>query len=467
MVRPIVKIWNIPNMRLTTPPIIIDQDNSFKNDALNRKGFSKSLMSLITRTKEELVICLDAPWGEGKTTFIKMWQGLLRENGIKSIYFDAFSNDYIDDAFTAIVGSIVNLIENELKTDFLTQQKLQQFKKKASKVGLQLLSWGTKLGVKAATLGVVKDSDIEELMEIKDDIAKDTSSVVTKFIEDRISSHHQEIQNVQEFKKTLFNLAENINGESGNPLVIIIDELDRCKPTYAVEIIERIKHLFSVKNIVFILAMHKHQMEEAIKCLYGINIDANSYLQKFINIDCRLPKNTEPQINDHKKYCKRLYGLHELETFGDESHLIDSLSSLARFFELSLRQLEKCFTYLSVFYASISERHLRLTPVISFLSVLKVINPKLYLDLANNRTSYNSFVETLDLGDVENDYADSKIFNRILLWMKFCLYTDEEYNNSDQKGEFDRISGGLTKYNIDSRNLIPFFCNIFDTFRIN
>lgn len=300
-------------MRLSTPPLEIDEQNPYKNDVLNREQFGEQLLNLITRTKEELVICLDAPWGEGKTSFVRMWQGHLAKKQIRSIYFDAFANDYIDNAFIAIASEIVALVDDHFDEDSPTKTKLSEFKKKASEIGAQLLPWATKLGIRAATLNVIKGSDIEELIDIKDDISKSTANIASKFIDDRISEHTYEVENIESFKKTLEQLAIKISENTGNPLVIIIDELDRCKPTYAVSVIERIKHLFSVKNIVFMLVMHKSQLEEAIKCVYGQNIDATSYIQKFINIDGRLPKNTEThQINDYKKYCKRLYDLHIL-----------------------------------------------------------------------------------------------------------------------------------------------------------
>ena len=251
-------------MRLTIPPLTED-DISFKeNDSFGRKRFGESLLNLIERTNEELVICLDSPWGEGKTTFVKMWQNLLKENKIKSIYFDAFANDYIDDAFIALASKIVSFVENELKKGNPAKKKLDNFKKNAGKVGLQLLSWGAKVGIKAATIGAIRESEFEELADIKNDIVQGTTSVASKFIEDKISSTHKEIETIVTFRKTLEEFAYNINENSEKPLVIIIDELDRCKPTYAIEIIEKIKHIFSVKNIVFLLVMHKQQVEGAI-----------------------------------------------------------------------------------------------------------------------------------------------------------------------------------------------------------
>jgi tRNA A37 threonylcarbamoyladenosine biosynthesis protein TsaE len=74
-------------MKLTVPALLIKDGEGFtrEKDIFNRKPFAEELTKLVTNTDDELVIALDAKWGEGKTTFVKMWQGLLEESGIHSI----------------------------------------------------------------------------------------------------------------------------------------------------------------------------------------------------------------------------------------------------------------------------------------------------------------------------------------------------------------------------------------------
>lgn len=81
-------------MKLVTPSLVVEDIDGFKNDALQRKSFGEALSNLVSRSTDELVVSIDGKWGEGKTTFVKMWQGLLKENGVPSIYIDAFQNDY-------------------------------------------------------------------------------------------------------------------------------------------------------------------------------------------------------------------------------------------------------------------------------------------------------------------------------------------------------------------------------------
>ena len=95
------------------PPIDISEDTGFSSDIdiFKRKPFGEALLNLIQNTEDELVLALDASWGQGKSTFIRMWQGLLKEKEVPHVYFDAFENDYQTDPFLAIFSRIYSLID--------------------------------------------------------------------------------------------------------------------------------------------------------------------------------------------------------------------------------------------------------------------------------------------------------------------------------------------------------------------
>ena len=230
----------------------------------------------------------------------------------------------------------------------------------------------TKIVVKKATLGLVEGSDIEELKDLKDDLANDASEGISKIIEQKLDRHEKETGIIEIFKRELEGFAEEIKIKTKAPLIFIIDELDRCRPDYALEVIEKIKHFFSVKNLVFVLVMHKYQLECAVKSIYGNEIDAVTYLQKFINLECALPKNADQHNSDYKKYCDYLYLNHDLDTWKDRDELQRSMISFSEGLGLSLRDLEKCYINLILFYSSVSKGTLRIPVLIAFLSILKI-----------------------------------------------------------------------------------------------
>ena len=454
-------------MKLIVPPVKIDKEDPFKYDVLHRRQFGTSLLNLVSRIDEAFVISIDAQWGEGKTTFVKMWQGLLHQNDIQSIYFDAFANDFVDDPFIAVASEIAQLAEDEFRTNKSRRKKLEAFKKSASIVGGQLLTLTAKVAIKAATLGAIKDSDFEELKEIKDDLAKGASDIFGKLIEDRISSYKGEVESITAFQSTLKELAAEINKASKKPLVIIIDELDRCKPTYAVELVEKIKHLFAVENVVFCLVMHKAQLEESVRCVYGQNIDANTYLKKFIHLECALPKTIEPYgVNDYEQYCQHLHALLELETTS-KSDLIDSLVALSQHRQLSLRQLERAFTLIAIFYGSINENTLRLSPVIAFLAITKVLSSVLYADLKANKASWDDAKRFLGFPDEKPAGMENRRLFSTGQWIKFFLLSKSEYEALDAQDEIRLFERGLQQYQLDRNRIIPLYCSHMDVGWLN
>ena len=119
-------------MKLILPPLKINKDVPFGNDLFGREEFANRLFNLISRLDDNLVISINAPWGDGKTTFVHMWQAYLEQKGVRSIYFDAFANDYLEEAFISIVGEIAAAIEKEFGQDIGHKEKIKSFKKRAA-----------------------------------------------------------------------------------------------------------------------------------------------------------------------------------------------------------------------------------------------------------------------------------------------------------------------------------------------
>jgi hypothetical protein len=451
-------------MKLVTPSLVVEDSDGFRNDVLQRQQFGDALSNLVARSTDELVISLDGKWGEGKTTFVKMWQGLLKEKGIPSIYIDAFQNDYTEDAFISIASAITSYVDQHSAE----AQKNSDFKNKAKKVGVRLLSWTARIGIKAATLGIIKESDIDALSEIGDDVAVDASETIADLVKERLSAHGKETELIQSFRESLSDLPATLMDNSSGRLVIVIDELDRCKPSFAVEVLEKIKHLFSVKNVVFLLVMHKQQLEEAIRSVYGSNIDAHTYLQKFINVETSIPKRvSDPYSNDIELYIKKLIQLHDITTWGDDRNIVDCLIPFAQHFNLSLRQLEKVFTNLAIIYSTSGENHLRLVPIIVFIAVVKVVNPNVFGDLLLGKISFSSLCEQLGFQELnEEDESKRKLF-RLMSWIRFSMLNESEYQGIDANDPIKRFEQSLWQYSVDRESLLPTFCQRLSMFIVN
>ena len=452
-------------MKLNIPGFEIDENDSFKNDVLNRRAFGEALLNIIIKSNDELVLSLNGQWGEGKTTFVEMWQGLLTKEGIPNLYIDAFSTDYIDDAFITIASAITDYAENNIIDK--NEKKFHDFKNKTKKVGIQLLSWSTKVAIKAATLNIINGSDLESLKEIKDDLAQSASNLLADFIEEKLNSYSRDIELIKTYKDLLSELPPKLENPQNYPLVIIIDELDRCKPTFAVETLEKIKHLFSVKNVIFVLVMNKGQMEESIKNVYGKNIDAQSYLQKFINIELSLPKQTNNiNNNDIYFYSKKLLKLYKFESWVDTGSIVLYTSLLGSHLNLSLRQIEKVFNNLFIFYSLISSSFRTIDSLIVFLAIIKVINPNMYEQLLHSKMHFKKISEIYNLKRDEKD-TDYVSMNKIIDWLEFTLLTDKEIDEMTNDFEHRMYNYLTGPQDINRKMIIPRYAKIFSLFVTN
>ncbi len=448
--------------KLVTRQIEVGENDAFKNDILDRNDFGESLLNLVSMSSDELVISLDGKWGEGKTTFVKMWQGLLNEKNIHNIYINAFENDYSDDAFIEIAGAITAYIEEYEKKNGGISKKFKKWidmvitmSKKAVPV--------VKIVVNSATGGIISDYNIEVLKGI-------FNKAADAIIDEKLKSYNKDLKVVHEFKDLLSKISMSINSTKGNPLVIIVDELDRCKPTYALDIIEKIKHLFSVKNVVFVLVMNRDQLEESVKGIYGQKFDAHTYLQKFINIETAIPKKISKQYGnrDIARYNRKLCESHEFKT--DKSEVSAYLVALAKHFNLSLRQLERVYTNMAIFYATSAKHELKIVPIVSFLAVIKVIIPSMYDALLYQRITYEELCENTGLLHDKLKRSDKRMLQYIVMNIQYFLVTESDFVSlTEEMSPLRRhrfSSLNLEKYGIVRQDIIPYFAKKISMFTV-
>lgn len=449
-------------MKLTVPPIEIDPKEGFtsEKDIFRRKVFGENLINIVSNVNDELVLAIDAPWGEGKTTFIKMWRGMLSENDIKSIYFDAFENDYQQDSFLAIAAEIYSLIDEN------KEEEQKQFKKKTVSALKTLARVGLRVWIKTATAGILDETIFDKTNTIKD-ISKEASDFVDSYVAKRLENAAQDKETLLDFKHSLEELAFSISNDK--PLVFIIDELDRCKPPFALEILENIKHLYSVKNIVFVLIMNRSQIEESVKCEYGSGVEASKYLQKFVHVWASLPKNNNDGNYDVKKYLldclKRMNFQIETSEQQDGKKLYEELVA---YYNLSLREIERSLTNYSLIHNMIGRKlgyHYQL--ILVYLSIIKVIKPKSYQKLSNNSISYEQLISETLLEDIVDNwlknYKSNEYIASLTLLLKYCLSSEKEYRSFL---ETNTGSLNMNFFNPQDKTTIKRICKWMNNFEI-
>ncbi len=280
------------------PHFIVDENDPFDGDPLDRKLCAENLTRLIAGSETPLVMSVSAPWGQGKTTFIKMWQAHLKLQGYTTIYFDAWENDFADDPLISFIGALDDLVEQAGDGPTVIKAAYDKVKKGIVKVVKAspkvALNWALKGGMHYIT-----DDDPNAADEIEA-----VSSLAANMMVAELNKQKSVRKQIDDFKKSLAEFAA-VASSNGKPLVVFIDELDRCRPDYTIELLERIKHLFSVEGVIFILSVDRDRLGCAAASQIGFSnadggADADGYLRRFIDLDYYLP---EPRSAQYFSYC--------------------------------------------------------------------------------------------------------------------------------------------------------------------
>jgi hypothetical protein len=451
-------------MKINPPILDIPLDNPYLNDLFMRKDFAESLLSLIKNVDESVVLCVDAPWGDGKTTFARMFIADLKIRGINCIYYDAYEHDYFDDPFISFSAEIISLVDNTFKEESFAHTLKKDFKTKAKKVGGKLLTVGTRIGVKAITLGIIKDSDIDAISSIREDIASNAAEASSAIVGRAIDDYSSTKNHIVAFKEKLSELGKEVKNYQKFPLLIIIDELDRCRPDFALTLLERIKHLFNADHLSFLLLTNTTQLENYVKTTYGSDIDARNYLHKFLTLSVKLPKNELDEFkNDYLKYVNHLIKHHGIDGQRD----IDSvLVWLFQYYQFSLREMERSISILTIYFSQLTNKPMILNLIASFLAVIKIRFPEIFDDLSTGTITFTSLVDKISLDKIDSTTYSNFPKDMFLNLLKYMLFTDTDFKAWDEKDKYSRFIYDINLgFDLERKKIIPFLCSEFMKFK--
>lgn len=354
---------------------------TIKEDALERNADLNSFCQLLSHQDSINSIALDGRWGSGKTFFVKQCALLinaknslsnidkriaqsilevakqsnsfegLTDNKLLAVYFDAWENDSEEDPVLSLIYRIVQQLD--LKTSGFDLQNL------------------------AHVLGTIADAITD----------RPISNVISSLKEcdflDVIRKH-------EDLETTIKAFFEEILFEKSERLVIFVDELDRCRPSYAVRLLECIEHYFINDRITFVFSVNLEQLQHTIKNFYGNDFDACRYLDRFFDLRISLP-----QVNMEKYY----YSLNLFDNW-----IVDVLKNIQKNFNLSLRELckindvvyEVC---LKNSYTGIQDFMFKY--IVTLCLALKITDISLHNDFINGKNDQ----PLLDLYD--NEFGDS------------------------------------------------------------
>lgn len=343
--------------------------DEWEGDALRRRRYAAFLTDYIKRKSfdaktgkaKSFVMAIDDEWGKGKTFFVKKWAEdlLLQEPPIRSIYFDAWEADCISDPLIAFIAELQEGIENFLpvpdKIVELPTIGKQQLQKTFIKI--RKAFWPATKLLAGNFAKHVTGTSLDEFLELgvgEEDQNGSRDAIdkgLDRFFVQAIEEQGNKRQVIREFKSEIEQTLQSLDGKHLQlPIVVFVDELDRSRPNFAIELLEGIKHLFDIPGLCFVISTNINQLAETVRGGYGGDFDGRRYLDRLFHTRYALPKPTTEQ------YCQQLanqfdwnrkdvdFGIPAAAgSFKYQPNAGSAFSWVASVFELDLRSQERVF----------------------------------------------------------------------------------------------------------------------------
>ena len=337
-------------------------------DEFNRRPIAKNIIRLLTSPIDLSPMVIDGGWGTGKTEFCQKLIRLMQQQrrNYQPVYIDAFRSDHSGEPLLALLAEIIKTCTPE-DTDGQPSEKRKNITRKIAKAA----GFGIKTVAKAAVGHVLKqntDDLAEEFQQIMNDgqdadslaetvtdaAATIASHTIDATVEALLKEQIEAEKNLETLKACLKELAAD------KPIILFIDELDRCRPDYAVDMLEVIKHVFDVENVKVVLVTNTKQLRAAINHRYGMEVDAQKYLDKFLKYSFALPDKIVARFEEERalvavEYFKQLVRSNgiagELKGLIEQEITMDFIRDMIERNGLSLRETERLVRFLELFHS--------------------------------------------------------------------------------------------------------------------
>jgi hypothetical protein len=363
-------VWNGPGT-------IEGVQDTLAGDRLDRASYAEFLTNYLAAEgrQRNYVLNLNAEWGAGKTWFIKRWYMELKSQ-YPTVYIDAWQQDFSDDPLLTVISSIIDQLKMIAGKENPIPEGMRQRL-------LGLFKVGGKLALKAA----LKKAGLED-----EDFSLEGEDA-NQLVDALCSNQKERYDSIQYLKQEIRQWVEGAvvlgKGHLDYPAFILIDELDRCRPSYAVEMLETIKHIFDIPGVVFVLATDTEQLQHAVKVIYGDGFDAQNYLGRFFQRRFTLNRKSRREF---------ISNILEIRTLPDGSTmvwpelinprvLLEVVTAVSDSLELSLRQTEQIIDRLLFVMQKPRRRKVNLV-FLMYLFALHEKDYQLYSGVADGALSY-------------------------------------------------------------------------------
>lgn len=242
-------------------------------DEFRREQVAGRVIELLQSPINVSPMVIDGDWGTGKSEFCHKLMRKFEEEqpDYRLLYVDAFKADHADNPLLTVLSSVLGLISDG------------EQKKKLRDKALPVVRFALGVGAKALFAHVLKQNTDELTEDLERHLQDAADDAIDASVQALLKDHEEAEQSLRTLQAALQEVAQIA------PIVIFIDELDRCRPDYAVQMLEVIKHTFNVAGLQFVLVTNTKQLKAAINHRYGSQVNAQRYLDKFLKFSFSLP----------------------------------------------------------------------------------------------------------------------------------------------------------------------------------
>ena len=357
-------------IRLVPPePDIRLYEDGFEKDALGRESAGRELSNLLDMVDGRFVVAVDGKWGSGKTHFLKCWCGERARQGKAIIHFDAFQHDHVSAPLPAMVAVMRARFDTDGRKGW-----------KAHAGNLLDAAWTLGKPVARGALAPVGLGALVDMPAGVTRLQERCRERSRRFRQDAFwETEAGRLKAMNDFRAALGEVVR----EDG-PMVIVIDELDRCRPDYALEALETVKHLFAVDGVHFVLGVNLEALEHIVRARYGAGFDDRKYLNRFIQVVFSLP-----EAENFSGYLRHLLEAMNLNVANSVMRMLEEhLEIVSSVNDVSLRDVGDIVSWVALLkFDAIHKGADELTPgnpllmvvrVMLTLIVLQVVRPDLH-----------------------------------------------------------------------------------------
>ncbi|SEW38893.1 KAP family P-loop NTPase fold protein [[Clostridium] fimetarium] len=344
---------------------------TLEKNVLGRNEEIKDFLGIIDNIEGNMSIAINGDWGCGKTFYIKQIYEIL--NYMRNQKFDIENNKRIEE----IVKKDAYLSKLEMSNSFVPVYYDAWLYDDNDDIIASLMISIIKTYGKVYSTKVVTSSLLEKVASVLDIFSFGGAGTLTNAIEkNQVKDILDSVKTSEEIMSIMDEIFNQLIVEKANKLVVFIDELDRCRPDFAIRLLEKIKHFIDDDRIIFVYSINKNELCHTINKFYGNEFNSTKYLNKFFDLSFELNNSTSVDY------------VTNLRLINNDGYYINILIfELIKIFSFSMRECNKYIqgTYKGVDivrnssnnYFDTMERHVD-TLFFPIVAALKIYNNNIY-----------------------------------------------------------------------------------------